>query len=84
MRFVFLLYVHIIGGSSALGVGVGVGMGIGLGPPNGLGMLGHSHQGTLSMMHTQRLHPYWGDFISMSIKQSLCLKISYLLKLCTY
>lgn len=51
-----------LGGSSSLGVGVGVGvgMGIGLGPPNGLGMLGHTHQGTFSMMHThpQRLHPY--------------------------
>lgn len=49
----------LLGGTSSLGVGVGVGMGIGLGPPNGLGILGHSHQGTLSMMHThtQRLHP---------------------------
>lgn len=45
------------GGSSSLG------MGIGLGPPGGLGMLSHhSHQSSLSMMHShphsQRLHPY--------------------------
>lgn len=48
-----------LGGSSSLGMG----MSIGLGPPGGLGMLSHhSHQSTLSMMHshphTQRLHPY--------------------------